>query len=146
MLRITKQTDYAIVLMGLLAARRDTVLNARDLSTAVALPLPTVSKILKAMTRGGLVLSHRGVKGGYAIARDPSEISIAELIEALEGPIAITECLDDAPASGDCDIESCCPTKTNWQRVNRAVRDALADIPLSTMTTITFPVAKQAEV
>jgi len=142
MLRITKQTDYAIVLMGHLAARRDSVLNARDLSTAVALPLPTVSKILKAMTRANLVVSHRGVKGGYVIARDPSEITLTELIEALEGPIAITECLDGAPTSGDCDIESCCPTKTNWQRVNRAVRDALADIPLSTMTTITFPVTK----
>ena len=141
MLRITKQTDYAIVLMTQLAGRRDgTVLNARDLAGVVNLPLPTVSKILKAMTRADLVVSHRGVKGGYSLAKDPKDITIADMVEALEGPIAITECLDEI--NSDCDIECTCPTRTNWQRVNNAVRDALAAIPLSEMTTFTLPVHK----
>lgn len=141
MLRITKQTDYAIVLMTHLTAQRaGSVHNARDLARVVNLPLPTVSKILKAMARSDLVVSHRGVKGGYSLARDPKEISVAEIIEALEGPIAITECLD--LATTDCDIEVSCPTRTNWQRINVAVRDALSDIPLSEMTTFGLPFAR----
>jgi FeS assembly SUF system regulator len=145
MLRITKQTDYAIVLMSCLASRRgadgDAVHTARDLAKFANLPIPTVSKILKAMTRAGLVESRRGVKGGYSIARSPSEITVAEVVEALEGPIAITECLDET--SADCGIEGCCPTRINWQRANGAVRDALRAIPLSEMTT--FPFAQPAK-
>lgn len=143
MLRITKQTDYAIVLMTQLAGRREGVQNARDLARVVNLPLPTVSKILKAMTRAALVVSHRGVKGGYSLAKDPKDITIADLVEALEGPIAITECLDEI--NSDCDIECSCPTRTNWQRVNNAVRGALAAIPLSEMTTFTLPVPEMPQ-
>ena len=132
MLRITKQTDYAIVLMTLFgAARPGSVHNARDLSRGVHLPLPTVSKILKALTRADLLLSHRGVKGGYSLANDPREISVVQIIEALEGPIAITECQD---AASECGIECTCPTRTNWQRLNGAVRDALATVSLAEMT------------
>lgn len=141
MLRITKQTDYAIVLMTRLAGRRDDVQNARDLARVVNLPLPTVSKILKAMARADLVVSHRGVKGGYTLAKEPREITVADLVEALEGPIAITECLDEV--NSDCEIECSCPTRTNWQRVNSAVRDALAGIPLSEMTTFNLPVSEK---
>ncbi|MHC4960071.1 MAG: SUF system Fe-S cluster assembly regulator [Planctomycetota bacterium] len=143
MLRITKQTDYAIVLMSCLSARRgadgDAVHTARDLASIASLPMPTVSKILKAMTRAGLVESRRGVKGGYSLARSASEIAVVDVVEALEGPIAITECLDET--SADCGIEGCCPTRVNWQRVNGAVREALLAIPLSEMTTFHFPPA-----
>ena len=138
MIRITRQTDYAILLMTHLSVEgADPLQNARDLSSVVNLPLPTVSKILKAMARAGLLTSHRGVKGGYSMARPAGEISIAEIIEALEGPIALTECLDDTTA--DCSIECTCPTRTNWQRINVAVRDALASVPLSEMTTLAVP-------
>lgn len=138
MLRITRQSDYGIVLMTHLAAGRGRsadapVLNARDLAGATNLPLPTVSKILKGLARGGLLVSHRGVKGGYSLARPPREISVEEIIRALEGPIAITECLDHS--TDECGIEFCCPVRTNWQRINEAVRDALRDIPLSEMST-----------
>ena len=140
MLRLTRQSDYAIVLMTQFAAiPAKTVQNARDLAASANLPLPTVSKILKALARASLLLSHRGVKGGYSLARKPEVITVAEIIEALEGPIALTECLDDG--SDECGIESCCPVRTNWQRINHAVRDALRAIPLSEMTTvISFPV------
>lgn len=139
MLRLTRQCDYGIVLMTHFAGDvNETVQNARDLARCVNLPLPTVSKILKALARAGLLVSHRGVKGGYGLARPPGEITVDEIIEALEGPIALTECLDGA--ADECGIEFSCPVRTNWQRINGAVRDALRGIPLSEMaTTITFP-------
>jgi FeS assembly SUF system regulator len=132
MLRITKQSDYGIVLMTLFAGDgRERVHSTRDLARLAKLPLPTVSKILKALARAGLLGSHRGVKGGYRLARDPAEISVEEIIRALEGPIAITECVE---AMSDCEIEGSCPVRTNWQRINDSVRDALAAIRLSEMT------------
>jgi FeS assembly SUF system regulator len=131
MLRITKQSDYGIVLMTLFAgAEAGRVHSTRGLAAGARLPLPTVSKILKALARAGLLQSHRGVKGGYRLARDPSRISVEEIIRALEGPIAITECMDNG---SDCEIEGTCPVRGNWQRINAAVKDALAAIPLSEM-------------
>lgn len=131
MLRITKQSDYGIVLMTLFAGTGEgRVHSTRDLAAGANLPLPTVSKILKALARAGLLRSHRGVKGGYRLARDPAHISVEEIIRALEGPIAITECIDD---DSMCEIEGTCPVRTNWQRINSAVKDALAAIPLSEM-------------
>ncbi len=143
MLRLTRQSDYGIVLMTHFAADREhRVQNARDLSRCVNLPLPTVSKILKALARASLLVSHRGVKGGYSLAREPEDISVGEIIEALEGPIALTECLDDE--TDECAIEFCCPVRTNWQRINHAVRDALGGIPLSEMaTTVSFPMLEK---
>lgn len=131
MLRITKQSDYGIVLMTLFAgAEPGRVHSTRDLAAGAHLPLPTVSKILKALARAGLLQSHRGVKGGYRLARDPARISVEEIIRALEGPIALTECID---GQNECEIEGTCPVRTNWQRINGAVVDALAAIPLSEM-------------
>ncbi|MCZ6571784.1 MAG: SUF system Fe-S cluster assembly regulator [Planctomycetota bacterium] len=139
MLRLTRQADYAIVLMTHFAgAPEKKVQNARDLAKCAGLPLPTVSKTLKALGRAGLLVSYRGVKGGYSLPRPAEEITVAEIIEATEGPIALTECLDTA--TDECGIEFCCPVRTNWQRINQAVRDALRNIPLSDMaTTVTFP-------
>jgi FeS assembly SUF system regulator len=131
MLRLTKQSDYGIVLMTLFAGSEpQRVHSTRDLAAGAKLPLPTASKILKALARAGLLQSHRGVKGGYRLARTPSEISVEEIIRALEGPIAITECIDEASL---CEIEGTCPVRTNWQRINGAVRDALSAIRLSEM-------------
>ena len=136
MLRITRQSDYGIVLMTLFA-RGDTdedvgrVLSARDMAEDTNLPLPTVSKILKALTRSGILASTRGVKGGYAVTRGMNDISVADVIEAVEGPIAMTDCVEDT--GRDCIIKDTCPCTDNWQRVNSAVRGALAAIPISKM-------------
>ena len=102
-----------------------------ELAVALLLPAPTVSKVLKALGRAGLLSSHRGVKGGYALSRAPEDISIADIIAAVDGPIALTECIEDAP--GDCDRVGFCPTHGNWQVINQAVRQALARISLSEM-------------
>lgn len=132
MIRMTKQADYGIVLMTRLAGEPERQFSAPELADECQLPQPTVSKILKALTRGELLESHRGVKGGYALARDPEEINVAEIITALEGPIAITECIDDAP--GECCQEPICPVRGNWQRINVAIRMALEQIKLAEMT------------
>ncbi len=129
---MTKQTDYGIVLLTHVA--KDSVPSihtARDLATEANIPLPMVSKVLKALARSGLLVSHRGVKGGFTLARRPEEITVSEIIHALEGPIALTECLGEAPS--DCQIELLCPTRTNWWKINEAVRNALAAITLADM-------------
>jgi FeS assembly SUF system regulator len=125
MIRITKQTDYGIVLLTHLAAHPDRPYNAPELSAEARLPLPMVSKILNLLT------SHRGVKGGYSLSRTPGEISMAEIVAALEGPIAITECVS---VDSDCSHEALCPARGNWQRINEAVRAALEGISLAEMT------------
>lgn len=133
MIRITKQTDYGIVLMTHLAAGDpEERYNAPELAEEAGLPLPMVSKILKLLSKDGLLDSRRGVKGGYALARHPDEITVDQIIAALEGPIAITECIEHAP--GDCDHEAVCPTRGNWQRINQAIRHALEHITLAEMT------------
>ena len=130
MIRITRQTDYGIVLLTHMAGGLERRYNAPELAEEVRLPLPTVSKILKLLTREGLLASHRGIKGGYSLARHPEEISMADVIACLEGPIAITECVDDA----GCVFESMCRVRGNWQRINEAIRAALKGISLAEMT------------
>ncbi len=139
MIRITKQTDYGIVLLTHLASQADRQLNAPELAAETQLPLPMVSKILKILVREGLLASHRGVKGGYSLGRLPEEITMAEIISALEGPIAITECIE---VSSDCSHERLCPVRSNWQRINQAVRGALEGITLAEMTSPLAPVQK----
>ena len=129
MLRMTKQTDYGIVLLTRFAreATRET-LTARDLATESHLPLPMVSKILKVLARDGLLLSLRGVKGGYRLARAPETITMAEVVTALEGPVSITEC---SASDSQCEHEGFCSVGGAWQRVNIAIRRALDDVSLS---------------
>jgi Rrf2 family protein len=95
------------------------------------IPLPMASKILKALAKGGLLVSQRGVKGGYRLAASAEKISIADVIQTLEGPIGITECSFNP---GACEQEGSCPVQSNWQRISLAMRDALGRIPLSDMT------------
>ncbi|HTQ79400.1 MAG TPA: SUF system Fe-S cluster assembly regulator [Thermoanaerobaculia bacterium] len=131
MIRITRQTDYGIVLLTHMAAHLERRFNAPELSSEAHLPLPMVSKILKLLTREGLLESHRGIKGGYSLARQPEEISMAEIVTALEGPIAITECIDE---SSGCSHQPLCRVYSNWQRINEVLRAALGSISLAEMT------------
>ncbi len=133
MIRMTRVTDYGIVLLTYFARSSEGTLHtARDLARDAHLPLPTVNKVLKTLTRHGLLESHRGVKGGYTLSRHPEEISVAEIISATEGPVAMTECTVDGP--GGCDHESECPVSDNWQRINQAIQEALDGITLAEMT------------
>ncbi|MDX1500734.1 MAG: SUF system Fe-S cluster assembly regulator [Thermoanaerobaculia bacterium] len=129
---MTKQADYGIVLLTRMAPEPARLFTAAELAEETQLPQPTASKILKLLARGGLLLSQRGVHGGYSLSRAPEEISVAEVIGALDGPIAITECIDDGP--GECSHERLCPVRGNWQRINLAIRRALEGISLAEMS------------
>jgi FeS assembly SUF system regulator len=131
MIRITRQTDYGIVLLTHLAAQSDRYYNAPELAAETRLPLPMVAKILKMLAKEGLLVSHRGVKGGYTLARLPEQISMAEIVTALEGPIALTECVVE---SGLCEHEALCPSRSNWHVISRAVERALQGITLAEMS------------
>ena len=129
MIRLGKLTDYGLVLLTYMArSHAESLHTARELAAESRLPLPTVSKILKQLLQSGVLVSSRGIKGGYALAREPREISISEIITGLEGPIALTECSTDL--SG-CDLEQCCPIKNNQRVINAAVRGALERLTLA---------------
>ena len=128
MLRISKLTDYGTVLLAHLAAHQTTVCSAADVAQATGIAVPTVSKLLKSLARAGLVTSTRGANGGYRLSRAPQEISAANVIDALEGPVSITEC---SSSDGDCEHEGVCSVGGAWQRVNIAIRRALEDVTLN---------------
>lgn len=132
MIQITKKTDYAIVVLAHFAQFADyPLLSSREISEATKLSLPMAAKILKILVQKGLLKSHQGVKGGYQLARNASEISIAEIIEAIEGPMAITECTMET--AGLCKTEFWCSLKPHWAMINREIQKALDHLPLSAM-------------
>jgi len=127
MLRISKLTDYGTVILARLAAAPESRLTAGQLARLTHLAIPTVSKVLKQLHRHGLVQSTRGLHGGYRLARAPEQISAAHILDALEGPVALTEC---AQQPNQCGIEQSCGVGRAWQRVNLAIRRTLHDITL----------------
>lgn len=133
MIRISRLTDYGIVLMSYVAAHSDRIHTATEVAKGAQLPLPTVSKLLRLLATEELLISQRGVKGGYSLARPPAEISLADIVRALEGPIALTLCTDETHS--DCEYEQRCPMRGHWQKINHAIRHALESIPLSDMGT-----------
>lgn len=130
MLRMGKLTDYGIVLMSYLAENTAVHHNTQTLADAVRVPLPTVRKVLKALSQHGLLNSERGARGGYSLSKAAREISIAEVITAIEGPIALTECVS---VESHCEQEVHCVVQTNWERINSAVYHALDEVKLSDM-------------
>src|SRR5690349_16574751 len=128
MLRIGKLTDYATVILATLAADRSRLQNAGSLAERTHIAAPTVSKLLKQLHRAGLVVSTRGTHGGYQLARDPEQISAAAILDALEGPVALTEC---SSGSGQCGIEHTCSVGRTWQRLSMAIRRSLNEISLA---------------
>ncbi len=131
MLRISKLTDYGTVILACLAAKPGSRLTAAAVAERSRLGVPTVSKLLKSFHRAGLVTSTRGAHGGYQLARPAATITAAEIIDAIEGPVAITECSGDHSA---CDLEQVCSTGTAWQRVNAAIRRSLDGISLAQLS------------
>jgi FeS assembly SUF system regulator len=130
MVRIDKLTDYGLVLLTCIARDHGVDLRtARDLSLESGLPLPTVSRLLQVLLRGGLLVSHRGTKGGYALAKGPAEISIENVIAILEGPVALTVC--SSGAAGSCDFEAHCTIKNNQRVINDAIRGVLRQLTLA---------------
>jgi FeS assembly SUF system regulator len=131
MFRLNRLTDYAVVVMTQMAQQTEEVRTAPRIAHDTGVPLPTVAKLLNALARGDLVVSHRGAAGGYSLSRSAERITVAEIVQALEGPIALTACVDGT--TGNCDVASLCPMRGNWDKVNHAIRDALGQVTLLDM-------------
>jgi FeS assembly SUF system regulator len=130
MLRLSKLTDYSTVIMSYMAQEPGGVHSAAQMAAALGIAAPTASKILKMLARGDLVLSQRGAKGGYLLARPPEQISIAEVIAAMEGPLGVTEC---SIVTGLCALEADCSIRNHWRHLNQVVRHSLDQVTLADM-------------
>ncbi|MCY4003257.1 MAG: SUF system Fe-S cluster assembly regulator [Rhodospirillales bacterium] len=131
MLRVSRLADYAVLLAGRMAREPARTFTAAALARDMHLPAPTVTKVLAALARAGLVDSQRGPGGGYRSAHAATDISVGAVIAAIDGPIALTIC---AEASDACDLMEICPSAANWQRINEAVRSTLEGISLEELT------------
>lgn len=132
MIRINRETDYGVMILSLVAMEPERRYNAKLLAEQLGLSQPMVSKILKHLTRAGLLASFRGAKGGYGLTRAPEQITVADIVAALEGPIALTDCVEGATSS--CQYHGSCVISSNWNRINRVVQKALEAISLKDMT------------
>lgn len=127
MLRISRLTDYGTVILADLASRERQVASAAEVAESTGLAAPTVRKLLKKLGKSGMVVATRGAQGGYRLARPAAEISAADVIDALEGPVSITDC---SALDKHCEIEAHCSVGSAWQRINVAIRSALQDVSL----------------
>ena len=130
MLRLSKLTDYATVILSFMARDKEHAHTATEIADATGIALPTVSKILKLLVKAKVLMSTRGAKGGYALARNPEKISVATVISALEGPIALTEC---SISHQGCEQASGCDIRGNWSLINQTIHDALESVTLADM-------------
>lgn len=130
MLRISKLADYGTIILTAMAGEPEWTFSAAELGLRTRLPLPSVSKILKILLRQGIVVSLRGANGGYKLARAPAEISTVQILNALDGPLGVTEC---SVSPGLCQREAQCGARAHWHMVNRVVLQALEQITLQHM-------------
>ena len=137
-MRLSSMADYAVVTMSAAARHCGGVrVSAAELASETGLPVPTVQKLVSTLTAAGLLRSVRGAGGGLQLARPAAAISLADIVEAVEGPIALTSCVDHG--KHDCALETCCSVRPHWQVVNQALRGALADIPLTRLSRVEEP-------
>lgn len=141
MLRVSKLTDYAVVVLVRLSAEtpygEGPVQTSPAIATATCVPEPTVAKVLKALSTAGLVVSQRGARGGYRLIRPLETISVADVIAAIDGPIALTACVDGGV--GGCEVGGVCAVKGRWDLVNDAIRQSLTAITLADMRDAAIP-------
>ena len=155
MLSLTRKADYAVVALASLARRGAARTSARELADSTHVPLPVLTNVLHQLLRHGLVTSALGSKGGYRLARPPAEISLAELIDAIEGPFKLTlccsaaegePCATDAPEAATCDLEDSCQVKEPLQRVHSSLRQFLNQVSLAHIAFDEVPIGLTATV
>lgn len=135
MLKLGKLTDYATVLLAAMAAAPEKLYAAQELAQRTSVAAPTVAKLMKQLQQGGLVVSSRGVKGGYRLLKAPAQVTVADVIRALEGPIAVTDCV----VHGRCALEEGCGAKAPFRLINAAITQALEAVTLADMATSLNP-------
>jgi len=133
MIRLSRLTDYAVTLLTHMVSKEENVWAASDLAEKTGFPSPTVSKVLKQLTKSQITTATRGASGGYRLSRPASAISIASIIEAMDGPIAITDCAEGSVRN--CNVEAVCSMSGHWDMVNQVIRRALEDVTLAEMAT-----------
>lgn len=134
MFRLNKLADYALVVMQYIASSPEPPpYTARTLAKATHIPVPTVVKVLKSLLEHGLLVSYRGIRGGYAPARPAAQISVAQIIEAIEGPLGFTEC---AIAPGQCELEGRCRIQANTRIIGQMMQETLRSISLSDLSAL----------
>lgn len=131
MFRLNRLTDYGVVILSWMDRRRGELMTSPQLAQDTGIPQPTVAKILNMLAHENILQSQRGVAGGYALTRPADQVHMAEVVQALEGPIALTACVEGS--GSDCDVESLCPMRGNWNKVNRAIYAALCGVTLADM-------------
>jgi FeS assembly SUF system regulator len=136
MLRLSKLTDYAVVVLVRLSGG-NSMQTSPGIAAATGIPEPTVAKVLKALAGSGLVASQRGAHGGYRLLRPLAAIPVADVIAVIDGPIALTACVEGA--TGVCDVEGMCPMRGRWDPVNEAIQQALTNITLADMQEASIP-------
>ncbi|TAK72845.1 MAG: SUF system Fe-S cluster assembly regulator [Gammaproteobacteria bacterium] len=128
MLRIGKLTDYAMLILSQMAKEPHVVLSATSLADKLHLMPPTVSKVLKILSDGGLVSSVRGAEGGYHLAREAATITVSDVITAMEGQVAMTECCE---SPGLCGIDTLCTMRENWLKINSLISSLLRGLTIA---------------
>ncbi|USG63206.1 SUF system Fe-S cluster assembly regulator [Sneathiella marina] len=141
MIKLSKMTDYGVVIMSEMARMPGRVMTAPDISLHTGLTVPTAAKILRVLAKGKMLVSHRGAHGGYELTAQPAEISIADIVRAMEGPLAVTSCVDESEE--DCSVEECCPMRGGWEKINRALNAALEEVTLADMCQDTQQISLQ---
>lgn len=139
MIRLSRMADYAVVLMTHMAAQAEDVFTAQSLASQSHLPPPTVAKVMARLARGGLLRSQRGVKGGYRLANSPMSIRVVDIVAALDGPIALTDCLSNS--SAPCAMQNDCPSRLGVEKVNGVLRNALSALSLADLIIPARPVS-----
>lgn len=142
MIRLTNLADYAVVVMTAAARPSDAPLSATSVAGLTGVPAPTASKLLGALARAGLLVSSRGVSGGFRLARPAEQITVADIVEAIDGPIALTQCMHGS--SSDCTIEGSCLVRPHWPLINQSVRAALAAVTLAEIARLPAKAREQA--
>jgi FeS assembly SUF system regulator len=143
LIRLTNLADYAVVVMTAAAREPLARLSATRVAEATGIPAPTVAKLMGTLARAGLLTASRGVAGGFSLALAPAAISVAAIVEAVDGPIALTNCLSGD--ASDCTIEGHCGVRGHWGPINRAVRDALAAVSLAQLVLAPAPLVRIPE-
>jgi len=137
MLRISRLADYAVLIATFMAREKNIKFSSRDISKMTSINLPTVNKILSLLAKKEIIIAIRGSKGGYKINQSIEKISIKDLVEAIDGPVALTVCSEDNKEN-KCDLYSGCISRLNWQKVNDTIINSLSEIKLSQMNNVNF--------
>lgn len=136
-MRLSNLTDYAIVMLSAAARGEKVSVSAAMLAEETGVPLPTAQKLMGRLAGAGLLTSSRGIGGGFRLTRHPADISIADIIEAVEGPIAMTSCVEEG--RHDCGLETACKVRPHWSAVNTAVKGALGGVSLASLSNPVLP-------